>query len=216
MNIQVAGESVVLLPHRALFVPSLRTVLVADMHWGKAAAFRAAHIPIPSGTTANDLTRLSDVLDITQAQQLIVLGDLLHARAGRHASVLQAIAEWRVQHAHVQMQLVRGNHDAHAGDPPTALNITCVDAPFVLGPFACAHYPELSAAGYALAGHLHPHVTLRGRGRQSMRLPCFVFGEHVGVLPAFSSFSGGGMYVQTPNDRIFAIADDQVMAVCNK
>jgi len=213
MNITVAGEPVVMLPQRALFVPSLRTVLVADIHWGKAAAFRAAHIPIPSGTTASDLARLSDVLHTTQAEQLIVLGDLLHARAGRHAAVLHAIAAWRVAHAHVRMQLVRGNHDRGAGDPPDSLDITCVDAPFVLGPFACAHYPEPSVVGYVLAGHVHPHVSLRGRGHQSMRLPCFALGERVGVLPAFSSFTGGGMYVQTPSDRIFAIADDQVIAV---
>ncbi len=213
MNITVAGEPVALLSQRALFVPSLRTVLVADMHWGKAAAFRAAHIPIPSGTTANDLARLSDVLRGTQAQHLIVLGDLLHARAGRHTAVLLSIAAWRAEHAHIRIQLVRGNHDTHAGDPPEELDISCVNAPFVLGPFACAHYPEPSTLGYALAGHLHPHVSLSGRGRQSMRLPCFVFGERVGVLPAFSSFTGGGMYVQTPSDRIFAIADDQVIAV---
>ncbi len=213
MNITVAGEPIMLLAQRALFVPSLRTVLVADVHWGKAAAFRAAHIPIPSGTTNSDLARLSDVLQTTQAQHLIVLGDLLHARAGRHAAVLHAIALWRAEHAHIRIQLVRGNHDTHAGDPPDALDISCVDAPFVLGPFACAHYPEPSTMGYVLAGHLHPHVSLSGRGRQSMRLPCFVFGERVGVLPAFSSFTGGGMYAQNPNDMIFAIAEDQVIKV---
>ena len=213
MNITVAGESVMLLAQRALFVPSLHTVLVADMHWGKAAAFRAAHIPVPSGTTANDLARLSEVLHATQAQRLIILGDLLHARAGRHAAVLHAIAAWRMEHEHVRVQLVRGNHDAHAGDPPNAFDIECVNAPFLLGPFVCAHYPEPDAAGYVLAGHVHPHVSLRGRGRQSMRLPCFVFGERVGVLPAFSSFTGGGMYVQTPSDALYAIADDQVVAV---
>ena len=39
----VAGELLVLLPDRAIWIPERRMVVVADLHWGKAAAFRAAH-----------------------------------------------------------------------------------------------------------------------------------------------------------------------------
>jgi uncharacterized protein len=211
VEISLCGERVVLLADRALHLPERRAVLVADLHWGKAAAFRAARVPVPTGTTASDLARLSRVLAHTQARELIVLGDLLHARAGRHEDTLSTIRHWRDAHAELSVRLVRGNHDAHAGDPPTTLGIECIDAPWVLGPFACAHHPEPSDAGYVLAGHLHPHVALGGRGRQHLRLPCFAFGASVGILPAFAEFTGTGAYVNTGADALFALTGEDVI-----
>jgi DNA ligase-associated metallophosphoesterase len=213
LRIRLAGEEVVLLPERALYIPALDTLCVADLHWGKAAAFRAAHVPVPMGTTSSDLARLSSALSATGACRLVVLGDLLHARAGRHDETLRTIADWRVRHADVHITLVRGNHDAHAGDPPEALDIHCTDEPIRLGPFVGVHEPEPWPDGYVLCGHLHPCVTVRGRGRQAARLPCFVFGAQLGVLPAFSSFTGGGMYERDAADALYGIAGGEVMAL---
>lgn len=209
----VAGERLVLLPDRALWLPERGMVVVADLHWGKAAAFRAAFVPIPTGTTARDLARLTRVLHDTAATSLVVLGDLLHARSGRHANTLATIATWRQAHGEVAITLVRGNHDTQAGDPPATLDITCVDGPLAIGPFVGVHEPEPHAAGYVLSGHLHPCVSVRGRGRQQARLPAFVFGPTVGVLPAFSSFTGTGMYEPVPSDRLFVVADGEVIAL---
>jgi DNA ligase-associated metallophosphoesterase len=210
-EVVVAGEQVVLLPERALWLPAHDALFVADLHWGKAAAFRAAHIPVPMGTTSSDLARLSSALHVTAASHLVVLGDLLHARAGRHDETLRTIASWRATHADLRITLVRGNHDQHAGDPPADLNIDCTDDPLRLGAFVGVHEPAVSLDGYVLCGHLHPSVTVRGRGRQSLRLPSFVFGPSRGVLPAFSSFTGGGMYEQHGDDRLFGIAADSVV-----
>jgi uncharacterized protein len=213
IEIALAGERVVLLPERALWLPAHGALLVADLHWGKAAAFRAAHVPVPMGTTSSDLARLSSALEATAAQRLVVLGDLLHARAGRHDETLRTIGEWRARHADVGITLVRGNHDAHAGDPPAELDIACTDDPLRVGPFLGVHEPEPHPNAYVLSGHLHPCVTVRGRGRLSARLPAFVFGATVGILPAFSSFTGGGMYERDPGDRLFGIAGSEVIAL---
>lgn len=208
----LAGVPVALCPSRALWLPTLRTLVVADLHWGKAAALRASQVPVPRGTTAHDLDRLSRTLHDTAAQQLVVLGDLLHASHGRSDETMRTIAAWRAQHAAVRMTLVRGNHDVHAGDPPEALDIACVDGPYVFGPFVGVHDPgeAVRASGYVLGGHLHPSVTVHGRGRLSARLACFVFGAARGVLPAFSSFTGGGMYVRAPGDALYGIVGDEI------
>lgn len=209
----IAGTRVVMLPERALWLPEHHVLVVADLHWGKAAAFRAAHVPVPTGTTSRDLARLSHAIDTTSAEHLVVLGDLIHARAGRHDDTFRTIESWRGQHAHLRITLVRGNHDRHAGDPPDALGITCTDAPLGIGPFVGVHEPQVHSTGYVLCGHLHPSVTVRGRGRQGLRLPAFVFGSTRGVLPAFSSFTGGGMYQPETGDRHYAIAGDEVVAL---
>ena len=125
---------------------------------------------------------------------------------------MDAIAAWRAQHSALDIVLVRGNHDVHAGDPPDALGIACVNE-WRGGPFVGLHDAEARDDGYVLSGHLHPHVTLAGRGRQRARLACFVFGATRGVLPAFSSFTGGGMYEHAPGDALYGIADDVVLAV---
>ncbi len=209
----IAGERVVLLSDRALWWPSQHTVFVADLHWGKAAAFRAANVPVPTGTTGADLDRLSTLLRRTTATRLVILGDLLHAKHGRHDDTLAQIARWRSAHAELAITLIRGNHDAHAGDPPEALNIACVDDPHQIGPFVGRHDPVAHDSGYVLAGHLHPHATIGGRGRQRLRLPCFVIGQQVGILPAFTAFSGTGMYHARETDALYAIADDHVIAL---
>ena len=214
-ELDVAGTRAVLLPERALWLPAFHALLVADLHWGKAAAFRAANIPIPTGTTAADLARLSTALRRTEATHLVVLGDLLHARTGRHVNTLAAISDWRRSQPALTIALVRGNHDTRAGDPPAELGIDCTDE-LALGPFIGLHIPRPHPSGYVLSGHYHPHVTLSGRGQASVRLPCFVFGESIGILPAFSGFTGKGMYERDESDAIYAIAGETVLPVSTR
>ncbi|TXD50975.1 DEAD/DEAH box helicase, partial [Ralstonia sp. TCR112] len=51
LAIQCAGETVWLLPERALWWPVQRMLMVADAHFGKAATFRARGVPVPAGST---------------------------------------------------------------------------------------------------------------------------------------------------------------------
>lgn len=209
---EVAGEPVVLLSHRALFMPRCSTLVVADLHWGKAATFRARGIPLPAGVTQHDLDRLTAVLRETAAERLIIVGDLLHAKAGRSVATFQTIALWRESHRELDVVLVRGNHDTHAGDPPPEWNIRCVNGPLLVGGFALQHHPGEHSTHYVIAGHLHPHATVRGPARQVLKLPCFAFGERGAILPAFTSFTGGGAYEPALGDRLFVIADGDVIA----
>jgi metallophosphoesterase superfamily enzyme len=107
--------------------------------------------------------------------------------------------------------LVRGNHDRHAGDPPAELNVHCVNAPYVIGPFALSHHPVASDVGYTLAGHIHPGIRLYGRGGDRARLPCFYFGREYGVLPAFGDFTGLADIDYRPEDRIYAVTGTEVI-----
>lgn len=213
MEIELAGELLTLFPERAIYWARKHTLLVADTHWGKAATMRAAAIPIPSGTTTADLARLTHLLHTTRATRLVLLGDAIHAREGRAPRTLEAVADWRGTHENLDILLVRGNHDRRAGDPPGDLNIRCVDAPALEAPFVFQHYPGASPAGYALAGHLHPAIHLHGRGKQKADLPCFWFTRECGVLPSFGSLTGAAFIAREPNDRVYAIAGDEVVRV---
>ena len=180
----LAGTRVQLLAERAAYLPELKTLLVADAHIGKAQSFRRLGVPVPGGTTAATLQRLSQAISRTGAQQVVFLGDLLHSAHAEAPANWAAVAAWRAAHAALHCTLVRGNHDLHAGDPPSSWRVECVPGPLLLGPLALAHHPHPLPGHYVLAGHTHPAVVLGGRGRGvgRLRLPCFHFGAAVGVL----------------------------------
>jgi DNA ligase-associated metallophosphoesterase len=209
----LAGEPVELLAERAIFWPAEATLLIADAHWGKAASFRAAAIPVPEGATVADLARLDRALARTGARSLVILGDLVHARAGFAPAVLDAVGAWRARHPELEVLLVRGNHDIRAGDPPPAWGFRCVEEPHALGPFALCHYPDVAAEGYLLAGHLHPAVALTGRGRQRERLVCFLIGPRRTILPAFGSFTGAATVQPAPDERVVVVAGSEVIPI---
>ncbi len=213
MQIEVAGTELELLPERAVYWPQRATLFLADTHWGKAATLRANSIPIPMGATADDLDRLTRAVERTQCRRIVILGDALHARAGRSERTFQALAEWRESHRSLDLMLVRGNHDKGAGDPPPELRIQCVNAPVVEGPFAFLHHPQPTTLGYVLAGHTHPAVKLRGQGRQRATLPCFWLTKDVATLPAFGSFCGKAVITPGASDRIYVIAEEEVLQV---
>lgn len=211
--IKIHNEAIVLMPERAAFWPARHVLFVADVHVGKTAAFRAMSVPAPEGNLADDLARLSCAIARTDAERVVLLGDVLHAKHGRADHVLQQVAGWRAIHSRRQFLIVRGNHDVRAGDPPDDWRMACVDAPAMLAPFVLCHEPSDSEAGYVLCGHVHPAFRLSGKGGMSATLPCFAVGARRMVLPAFGSFTGNAIIKPANDERIAVIADDEVIAI---
>jgi uncharacterized protein len=216
---QVANTALELHAEHAVYLPEQRSLLVADVHLGKAVAYRRLGVPVPRGTTAANLAELSSLLERTQAQQLVFLGDLFHSGAALQSGVLDELLAWRhawlMRRPALQMRLVEGNHDTAAlrsNALPAALALQHVAEPFLLGNFALCHLPQRSATHYVLAGHIHPSIALRGR-RDSARLACFWFGAHCGVLPAFGQFTGSYSVQPERGDQVFVVADEQVLAL---
>lgn len=208
-ELELCGERIVLRPDRSLVWPRAQTLIVADPHFGKSEAFRAAGLPVPGGTEGA-LARLDVALAETDTERLVVLGDFWHARDGRTERVVSELAAWRAGRASLCVDLVRGNHD-RAGPPPDGWGDWANG--LIHRPFVFQHFPEPSDEGYVLAGHLHPSILLAGRGHQRLRLSCFWFGQRVGVLPAFGDFTGAATVRILEGDRVFAVAGDAVVEV---
>lgn len=213
LPIVVKGEDIHLLPERALWWPARRILLIADIHFGKAATFRALGQPIPAGTTAGNLTRLDRLLQALPAQRLIFLGDFLHGREARTLGLFNHLLQWRQAWPRLCCQLVRGNHDRRAGDPPGELAMEVIDEPLTEGPFALCHEPQALEDRYVMAGHVHPATVLRGRGKERLSLPCFCFGKRIALLPAFGEFTGTWPVEALPGQRIYAVGDGHVWSV---
>lgn len=211
LDIVVLGEQLSLLPQRAVLWRAREMLIVADIHFGKAAAFRAGGIPVPHGTTRANLDALDALIATHGIGHILFLGDFLHAKTARAPATLLALQRWRESHPDLQLTLVRGNHDRHAGDPPPQLAVDVVDELWRVGPLALCHHPQELIGAYVLAGHVHPVVRL-SVGRDSLRLPCFVFGAKQATLPAFGAFTGGYEVSARQDEQLFVCTDDRVFA----
>lgn len=209
------GRALHLLPERAAWLAEAGLLLVADVHFGKAASFRRLGVPVPQGTTEANLSRLDGLLArLPGVRELVFLGDFLHAANARAPATMQAILDWRRRHAALALTLVRGNHDGHAGDPPADLGIQVVNEPWLHAGLALCHDPAVPRpqAVPALAGHLHP-VTRLGKGFDVVRLPCFhARADGLMVLPAFGEFTGGAMVRAGAGEVLYLVAGPRVVA----
>lgn len=212
MRVHWGGASWQLLPDRALLGPDA-TLIVADAHFGKAATFRARGVPVPQGTTAANLARLDALLAATGARRVVFLGDLFHAREAHAPDTLQAMRAWRARHPRLDLVLVEGNHDRHAGAVPAGLDIEVVAEPWSFGAVRLCHHPQQHDDGVpVLAGHLHPAVRLTGRV-DSVRLPCFWWRPRLAILPAFGEFTGGALIERELGDRVVAVAEQRLFEI---
>jgi uncharacterized protein len=188
--------------------------LIADLHLGKALSFRRLGVPVPRGTTATNLQRLSQLVARHQPQQVVFLGDFMHSAMAQSAEILEPLAAWRAAHPALPLTLVRGNHDSRAGDPPASFGITCVQEPLGLQAtsLALCHHPQTIPGAYVVAGHLHPSITISSRFER-LRCPCFHATDDALVVPAFGEFTGTHPVKRVSGDRVFAVAGGLVVPV---
>jgi len=210
-EIHLQGERLLLTAARAVIWPARAALIAADLHIGKAATFRAHGTPVPEGTTADTLTRLSALIDRHNIGTLYLLGDFLHSKHALPPSTLETLINWRERHRHTRMVLIRGNHDARsAPSKELALDVHARD--LSVGPFMLTHHPRSGENGYVLSGHLHPAFRLSGR-YDSLRLPCYWVRTSALVLPAFGAFTGAHDIMREPGDRVFVLTEDRVLCV---
>jgi DNA ligase-associated metallophosphoesterase len=212
------APDILLLQGRAALLPTSRTLLVADLHLGKAATFRRAGIPVPEGSAQRDLERLAQLVREHDVRRLVVLGDLFHAKGGCTPQVFAEFAALRARMADTEVVLVLGNHDRAVGRLPASLGIDACLPSLDEPPFHFVHEPATGVAGperhlFTVAGHLHPTVSIRSPSGDRLADRCFVAEPSVLVLPAFGSFTGGHRVDPTEGMRFWIARDDGVVDV---
>lgn len=212
----LAFRDVLLLPECGVFDPRTQTLWLADVHLGKAAAFRRAGVPVPAGTTQHNLARIAALIEAYDACRLIFLGDLVHARASWTPALAERLLAFRRAHDHVAMTLVMGNHDARAGAPAAHFDIEIAPDSYRCGAICGVHEPLNDDADIdadlVLAGHIHPAVRLAS-SVDRLRLPCFAHRAGQMVLPAFGEFTGGFTIDRRAYDTVVAVCGDQLRRV---
>lgn len=202
---------------RCLWWEEENTMILADLHLGKAGHFRKSGIPIPQNIYRADLQRLVAQLFFFKADRLIIVGDFTHSSANRE---LDHFLKWRKDFSLLQIDLVKGNHDILEEQWYENANISLIEEELSIGKFYFRHdlstkniiqHPDDSY--YSFVGHIHPGVTIKGKGKQALHFPCFYFTKFYCVLPAFSHFTGTYTVERKRNETVYAIADNQLVNI---
>jgi DNA ligase-associated metallophosphoesterase len=201
-----------LLSQKALYWPSEKILLVADLHLGKVNHYRKAGYPVPTRANDENTSILIDLLNHYKPQRMIFLGDLFHSHYNEEWEVLgQVIRHFTT----TSFELVMGNHDIMSTLQYDRHNVKVHKEELRIGDLLLTHAPleEPVEGAYNLAGHIHPGARLLGKGRQALLLSCFYFGKHQGILPAYGSFTGLYPVKVTKGDQVYVIAEGEVIEV---
>ena len=204
MEISLGPTKVELLTGRAAFLPASKSLIVADLHLGKAATFRQRGLAVPEGSNASDLCRLRSIVDLKRPKQLVIAGDLFHSADGLSSSIVELFQEWLCK-LKLPVILTEGNHDrrslfAHYRFPIDVSPLLKIDG------LTITHDPnDLWVGEYGMAGHLHPGIRIKEAPRQSIKIAGFLVrrSKHL-ILPAFSEFTGISPLKIGEKDQFFA------------
>lgn len=183
----------------ALYVPELRTLLVADLHLEKASNIARRGVHLPPYDTRASLALLARAITLSGAERLILLGDSFHDDEAITRILPDDLAALRQLTARIDTIWITGNHDPN---PPAEAGGRIVNEA-MLGPVVLRHEPTFVADGqYQIAGHLHPAASVSQRGRQ-IRCKCFIGNGRQLVMPAFGSFTGSLSVSAEPFRQVF-------------
>lgn len=212
LHVTLRDKSIYLLPEKAMYLPEESLLVIADLHIGKVTHFRKAGIPVPREAHINNLSRLSRLMFRIRPARVLFLGDLFHSDHNREWKTL---CDWMQQFPDVSFELTTGNHDILPATFYEEAGVTVYPSGLQEGSFLFVHEPRNEPAGewFTFSGHVHPGVRLTGKGRQSLRLPCFWQGSWQMILPAFGAFTGFATISPKQNDRLFAVTDTQIFEI---
>ena len=221
INCPLRGQTLTLLPERAIFWQEKKYLLLSDSHLGKAGHFRKHGAPIPRAIHDKDLAVLTDLVARWAPETLVILGDLFHSALNNEWLDFE---DWLGQHPQLPVVLVKGNHDVLPDAVYQHSNLTVHQEAWQVEPFLLTHQPiaepvlhrgglhfprtdDKPKSPYNLAGHVHPGVRVNIGMGQRVKLPCFFFARHIGLLPAFGQFTGCATMQPNAADQVFAVLE---------
>ncbi len=209
------NNTFILSPDRCIFWQEEKILILSDLHLGKTGHFRKSGIAVPQAIFKEDMQRLVTQLHLYKPEQVIVIGDMFHSYDNLEHDFF---IKWRKDFEQLCILLVKGNHDVLKKQWYQEAGITLCEpmagsanAVLNIGNFVFTHdINDIAAAPldltkYFFSGHIHPGISIRGLGKQSLRFPCFYFGEHYAILPAFSRFTGTQAIQPKRGESVYAL-----------
>src|SRR5690606_19707566 len=100
--------NLILTNQRIIYWPEEDTLILSDLHLGKAAHFRKHGIALPKQVAERDIERLAKLITHYAAKQVVITGDLVHAGANKEVELFASLT---LQFPETAFILIKGNHD---------------------------------------------------------------------------------------------------------
>ena len=195
-------------PSGATYWKDEDALLIADVHFGKITHFRKHGSAISQEALYKNFNNLDTVINFFTPKSIYFLGDLFHSSSN---SEWDLFVDWtRLQN--ITLVLISGNHDIISPLRYESIGIKVIDQ-LILKGFLMTHIPTESDSYFNIAGHIHPGISLKGLGRQHIRLSCFHVKPRQLILPAFGTFTGKFIVKPSENDIIYVIAENEVIEI---
>lgn len=200
-----------LLPQKCIHWRNKNTLLISDLHLGKAGHFRKNGLFLPQESGMADLILLEKLLLEFKPTRLLILGDLFHSV---YNPDWEHFGELRKRFAHIVFDLVPGNHDILHKQHYTRFDITFLPTIVKEEHFVFSHIPmEVEGPFLNVSGHVHPGFYLEGKARNSVRLPCFYLHDKNLILPAFGQLTGLSLVQKKENTGIYVSTGKSVLKI---
>jgi len=209
INHHILNQTLTLLPDKAIYWIEQEVLVFSDLHLGKAMHFRKNGIQAPLSILRKEITHITELLLQHKPKTIVIVGDLFHSDINSEWYEFEKLVD---SFSHIAWYLVRGNHDTIPAYL-LKLNGIAVSTSLVLDPFIFVHKPDVHPSKYVISGHIHPGVTLNGKGRQQVQLPCFYFGLDYALLPAFGKFTGIELIRPSKNDYVYGVTQTHVISL---
>jgi DNA ligase-associated metallophosphoesterase len=180
------GHELMALPQGALFWPSRRALLVADLHLEKASWFARLGQMLPPYDSIATLADLTALAVSTGAGEIWCLGDSFHDRHGCERLPARARDMLTALTGSMRWTWITGNHDPGIADHCGGSIVEEAQVDGVI----LRHQAIPGESRPELSGHFHPKLRIHHRGRQVSRR-CFVATDRKLILPAFGALTGG-------------------------
>jgi DNA ligase-associated metallophosphoesterase len=209
---RIFNNTFLLCADRCIFWEEEKILILSDLHLGKTGHFRKAGIAIPQAVFKEDMQRLVTQLQSFKPREVIIIGDMFHSESNKEHDFF---LKWRQDFSSIPIHLVKGNHDILKKEWYALADITIHTCELLIGDFVFVHDVvdcTVPDHGYIFSGHIHPAVTIRGMGKQSLSFPCFYFGSRYAVLPAFSKFTGTFTIEPKAGENVFALVKQTIIS----
>ena len=178
ITIEIRNNQFVLHPSGGIYWKENQSWLLADIHLGKVAHFRKNGFAVPRNAEGSFYQKMGALLPLFPVKRILFLGDLFHSYLNNEWFLFE---NW-VKKCALKIVLIKGNHDVISKLKFKQIGIKTYDD-LKIDKFFFTHHPKKINDCFVFSGHIHPGVRLLGKGKQTMKLPCFIFDKDQIILP---------------------------------